>query len=44
MPPIRRYDRVWGIQIGKVDGKVKAEGAGVEYEVADDNTVSSTTT
>ena len=40
MPPLRRYDRVWGIQIGKVDGKIKAEGVGVDNELADDDTAS----
>ena len=31
---------MWGIQIGKVDGRIKAEGVGVEDEVADDATAS----
>ena len=38
MTPLRRYDRVWGIQIGKVNGEIKAEGVGVEEEDADDDT------
>ena len=40
MTPLRRDDRVWGIQIGKVEGNVKAEGVGVSDDVADDNTAS----
>ena len=40
MTPLRRYDRVWGIQVGKVEGKIKAEGVGVEEEAADDDTAS----
>ena len=31
---------MWGIQIGKVDERTKAEGVGVEDEVADDATAS----
>ena len=40
MTPLRRYDRVWGIQIGKVNGEIKAEGVGVVEEDVDDNTAS----
>ena len=38
MSPLRRYDRVWGIQIGKVEGRIKAEGVGLKDGDADDNT------
>ena len=38
MTPLRRYDRVWGIQIGKVKGRIKAEGVGFEDGDADDDT------
>ena len=35
---LRRYDCVWGIQIGKVEGEIKTEGVGVMADVKDDNT------
>ena len=38
MTPLRRYDRVWGIQIRKVEGRIKAEGVGLEDGDADDDT------
>ena len=40
MTPLRRYDRVWGIQIGKVKGTLKAEGVGVMSDAEDDDTAS----
>ena len=40
MTPLRRYDRVWGIQIGKVRGEIKAEGLGVVEDDGDDDTAS----
>jgi hypothetical protein len=40
MKPPRRYDRAWGIQIGKVEGEVKGEGVGGGADAADDDTAS----
>ena len=38
MTPLRRYDRVWGIQIGKVEGMIKAEGVGLKDREANNDT------
>ena len=38
MTALRRYDHVWGMQIGKVEGMIKAEGVELEDGEADDNT------
>ena len=40
MRPLQRYDCVWGIQIGKVEGELKAEGVGVMTDADDDDTAS----
>ena len=40
MTMLKRYDRVGGITIGKVELKIKAEGVGVTDEVADNTTAS----
>ena len=40
MTPLRRYGRVLEIQIGEVDGKVKAEGIGVISDAEHDDTAS----
>ena len=38
MRPLKRYDCVWGIQIGKVEGELKAEGVGLMTDATDDDT------
>ena len=38
MRPLQRYDCGWGIQIIKVEGKIKMEGIGVMKDIADNDT------
>ena len=38
MPPLRRYDRVWGISAGKVEEKITVRGVGVEDDESDADT------
>ena len=38
MTPLRRYDCVWGIQVGKVEGKIKTEEVEIKEEAVDNDT------
>ena len=40
MRPLQRYNCVWGIHIGQVEGNIKAEGVGMMEDIIDDNTAS----